>query len=319
LKKRELSPVAIAAGLFIIRRISAGDVPDSAMRHFVAILWSQQQRHRNRQTGSTMKTKFVQLALVLFISACGQPTAETPVDHAASATVEIDVSIYADALANPARPEADRERDASRKPAVVLEFFGIAPGMKVLDMYSGGGYYTEILSSVVGAQGRVVAQSSKPYLSYVGEEFEIRHANNRLANVDVLMAENNELSLDADQFDAITMILSYHDIYYEDLSIGWNMTDGPALLAELIKSLKPGGILGIVDHSATAGAPSETGGTIHRIDVALVIAETQAAGFELEARSDILRNPDDDLEKLVFAPEIRGKTDRFVLRFRKPY
>jgi predicted methyltransferase len=266
-----------------------------------------------------MKTKFMQLALVLFISACGQPTAEAPVDQAASAALEIDVSIYAEALANPARPEADRDRDASRKPAEVLEFFGIGPGMAVLDMYSGGGYYAEILSSVVGAQGRVVAQSSKPYLTYVGEEFEIRHADNRLANVDVLMAENNELALDADQFDAITLILSYHDIYYEDLSIEWHMTDGPALLAELIKSLKPGGILGIVDHSAMAGTPSETGGTIHRIDVALVIGEVQAAGFELVARSDILRNPDDDLQVSVFAPEVRGKTDRFVLRFRKPY
>ena len=263
------------------------------------------------------------LVFVLFVSACGQSATDssgdmsTPVGHAVAA--DIDVSVYADALANPARPAPDRERDAGRKPDEVLKFFGIGPGMAVLDMFSGGGYYTEIMSYVVGDQGTVVAQSSKPYLNYVGEEFELSHADNRLANVDVLMAENNELSLEANQFDAVLMILSYHDIYYEDLSIEWNMLDGPVFLAEIMKSLKPGGIIGIVDHAAAAGAPSDTGGTIHRIDPALVIAEMQAAGFELDARSDILRNADDDLQKTVFAPDIRGNTDRFVLRFRKPH
>jgi len=131
------------------------------------------------------------------------------------------------------------------------------------------------------------------------------------------MAENNELVLDAEQFDAITMILSYHDIYHENLEHGWLLIDGPRMLAELKQSLKPGGFIGIVDHYAEEGAPSETGTTIHRIDRNIVIADMQAAGFQLDASSDLLRNPDDDLGKLVFAPEIRGKTDRFVLRFRK--
>jgi predicted methyltransferase len=96
------------------------------------------------------------------------------------------------------------------------------------------------------------------------------------------------------------------------------MIDGPVFLAELKKGLKPGGIVGVIDHSAEAGAGSETGSTVHRIDPAIVIADMQAAGFELEAGSDLLRNPDDDLSKVVFAPEVRGRTDRFVLRFRKP-
>jgi predicted methyltransferase len=96
------------------------------------------------------------------------------------------------------------------------------------------------------------------------------------------------------------------------------MIDAEVFLAELKRGLKPGGIVGIIDHAAMAGAPSETGGTIHRIDPALIIADMRAAGFELEARSDLLHNPDDDLSKSVFAPDVRGKTDRFVLRFRKP-
>jgi predicted methyltransferase len=323
LKKREFSPNANAEGLFIARWIRSAMSSGTAIRHFVVIPMSEQQYHRNSYSGIPMKKLFAPLVFAFFVSACGQPTADSnggtsaPADHSAAA--DIDVAVYADALANPARPDADRERDAGRKPAEVLEFFGIAPEMAVLDMFSGGGYYTEIMSYVVGDQGTVVAQSNKPYLNYVGEEFELRHADNRLVNVDVLMAENNELLLEANQFDAVIMILSYHDIYHENPSIEWHLIDGPVFLAEIMKSLKPGGIVGIVDHAAAAGAPSETGGTIHRIDPALVIAEMQAAGFELEARSDILRNAGDDHQKSVFGPDIRGKTDRFVLRFRKPH
>lgn len=261
-----------------------------------------------------------QLSLALVVVACGQQAADSDtaaIEPAAIEPTAIEGATIADAVANPARPAADRERDAGRKPAAVLEFFGIAPGMVVLDMFSGGGYYTEIMARVVGAHGKIVAHSNSPYLSFVGDEFAARYADNRLANVDVLMAENNELALAAERFDAITLILSYHDIYHEDLENGWAKIDGPKFLAELRKSLKPGGLLGIVDHYAEAGAPGETGSTIHRIDLAIVLAEMQAAGFELEARSDLLRNPADDLNKLVFAPEVRGKTDRFVLRFRK--
>ena len=130
--------------------------------------------------------------------------------------------------------------------------------------------------------------------------------------------ENNELNLESDTFDAVTMILGYHDTYYEDVENGWAKIDGAKLLAELHKGRKPGAVLGIVDHNAPAGAPPETGGTVHRIDVGLVIREVQAAGFVLDGRSDILKNAQDDYEKSVFDAEIRGKTDRFVLRFRKP-
>lgn len=266
---------------------------------------------------------FALLGLALLFTACGQPntdsgTDDAAVDSSASAPTRFDAAIYANAVANANRPDEDRARDPGRKPAEVLEFLGIAPGMVVLDMFSGGGYYTEIMSGVVGPHGKVVAHSNTPYLKYVGDEFAARHADHRLPNVDVLMAENNELGLNAEQFDAVTLVLSYHDIYHEDLDSGWLLIDGPVFLAELKKGLKPGGIVGIVDHSATAGAPGETGGTIHRIDPAIVIADMQAAGFELEARSDLLHNPDDDLGKIVFAPDVRGKTDRFVLRFRKP-
>ena len=145
----------------------------------------------------------------------------------------------------------------------------------------------------------------------MGEAFEDRFSG-RLQNVEVLMAENNELSLPADTFDAIMLVLSFHDLYHVDAENGWPQIDGVAFLAELKKALKPGGVVAIIDHRAAAGAPPETGNTLHRIDPQLVITNMEASGFELDGESDLLRNPDDDLTKSVFAPEIRGKTDRFV-------
>jgi predicted methyltransferase len=227
-------------------------------------------------------------------------------------------NIYRLAVENSERSEADAARDAQRKPAEVMEFMAIAPGMAVLDMFSGGGYYTELLSLVVGPQGSVTGQSNAAYLRFSGEESAARYKDDRLPNTSVLMAENNELMLSANSYDAVTMILGYHDIYYADTDIGWDLIDAPKLLAELYKGMKPGAILGIVDHAAAPGSPSETGGTIHRIDRGLVVSEVEAAGFVLDGESDVLRNPHDDYETSVFDPELRGKTDRFVLKFRKP-
>jgi predicted methyltransferase len=205
-----------------------------------------------------------------------------------------------------------------RKPAEVLEFFGVQPGMDVLDMFSGGGYYTEILSRVVGPEGNVTAHNNQAYAQFVGEEATIRYADNRLANVQMLMAENNELELPEASFDAVMMVLTYHDIYYVAPNDGWPKIDGPRLVEELFSGLRPGGILAVVDHYAAAGAPRETGNTLHRIDPEIVIAELEEAGFVFEAKSNVLRNMDDDHNVHMATPDIRGKTDRFVFRFRKP-
>jgi len=256
------------------------------------------------------------LALTLFLTACSQPSNEsTPI---ASATAEPEISIYAVAMANPSRPDADRERDTGRHPDQVLEFFGIESGATVLDMFSGGGYYTEMLSHVVGDGGHVVSHMNQTFLTFSGDEFEMRHADNRLPNVEVLMAENNELDLEADQFDAVIMTLNYHDLYWESEEYNWAKIEVENFLAELFEGMKPGATLGIVDHYAVAGAPSETGSTLHRIDSGIVVSEVEAAGFVLGGESDLLRNLDDDRSKSVFDPEIRGKTDRFVMRFKKP-
>lgn len=226
--------------------------------------------------------------------------------------------IYAAAVKHSNRYADDLKRDADRHPAAVLKFFGIAPGMTVLDLFSGGGYYSELLSYVVGTKGKVVAQTNKAYESGAGTETGARYANGRLPNVEILLAENNELALPPENFDAILMVLSYHDIYYVDEAGGWPRLGGRKLLAELYHGAKPGATLGIVDHAAAPGSPRESGGTVHRIDPDLVIAEVEAAGFKLAGRSEVLRNRRDDYSRSVFEPDLRGKTDRFVLRFQKP-
>jgi predicted methyltransferase len=263
-----------------------------------------------------MKKTFT-ILLALILGACGQQADESDTVAAEPAVAKPELSIYEAAVASESRPDADRERDAGRKPAEVLAFFGIEPGMTVLDMFSGGGYYTELLSHTVGPEGQVIAQSNQAYLQFVGDEFEKRYLGGRLANVLVLMAENNELSLDADSLDAIMLVLSFHDFFYAAPEDGWPEIDIDRLLAEFHSGLKAGGIVGIIDHAAVAGASSETGGTTHRIDPAIVIERMTAAGFTLDGESDLLRNPDDDYDRIVFDPELRGKTDRFIMRFIK--
>jgi predicted methyltransferase len=222
------------------------------------------------------------------------------------------------ALASPDRLEGDATADPRRRPGAVLAFFGIEPGMTVLDLYSGGGYYTEIVSRVVGPAGAVVAHNNTPYLKFSEEQLRKRYRGGRLPNVERLTAENNALTLDAGRFDAVLMILAYHDIYYDDDSIGWEPIDGPSFLAEVLEGLRPGGILGVVDHAADAGAPASVGDSLHRIDPARLRAEIEGAGFVFEGESKVLRNFSDDRSLPMYDPAIRGRTDRIVYRFRKP-
>ena len=259
-----------------------------------------------------MKTTFT-IALIAFILiGCDRTETDAPIPATAA------VADYAGAVANAARTDKDRARDEGRQPAEVLEFFGLQPGMKVLDMFAGGGYYTEIISYVVGPDGSVVSHSNEAYKNFVGDEATQRYADGRLANVSILMAENNELVLPSEEFDAITLVLAYHDFYYAAPNDGWPKINGPRLLAELYKGLKPGGVLGVVDHVAEAGSPRETGGTLHRIDPAIVVAEMKMAGFRLDGESSVLRNPEDDHLLHMANPAVRGKTDRVMMRFVKP-
>ena len=114
------------------------------------------------------------------------------------------------------------------------------------------------------------------------------------------------------------MTLAYHDVYFVSEEMGWTEIDGPRMLAEIYASMRPGAVLGVVDHVADKGAPASTGGTLHRLDPDLIIRDITAVGFLFDGQSDVLRNFEDDHTRPVFDDSIRGRTDRVVLRFRKP-
>jgi predicted methyltransferase len=245
-------------------------------------------------------------------------TAGCAMKPAATSSAAADKAAIAAAIANPNRLAADVARDAGRKPQAILEFAGARPGMSVLDLFAGGGYYTELLSYVAGPSGRVVAYNNTGYARVAGKDIEAHFANGRLASVEQLTSDNNETRLPAASFDLVMMILSYHDVYYLDGERGWNRIDRPKLLKEVFNSVKPGGKVVVIDHVATAGMPAEQVKALHRIDPALIKADFTAAGFALDGESDVLRNPNDNFGLIAMAPPVRGKTDRAVLRFVKP-
>lgn len=221
-----------------------------------------------------------------------------------------------EALANDARAEADRERDVNRKPGQVLEFFGIEPGMKVIDVFAGGGYYAEILSYIVGPQGEVALYNNGGWDGFVGAGVIERLEGGRLANVQNIVMEANELSLEENYYDAAVFVLGYHDLYYAD-EPNWPAIDAENFVDRLYGIIKPGGILGIVDHAAQPGVSVSVANTLHRIDPGIIRSDLISAGFEFVGEADILNSADDDRSKPMSDPTVRGKTDRVVMKFRK--
>ncbi|MBW2280718.1 MAG: class I SAM-dependent methyltransferase [Deltaproteobacteria bacterium] len=218
----------------------------------------------------------------------------------------------ASALASPARAETDRARDAGRRPAEVVAFLGIEPGMTVMDVIAAGGYYTEVLSLAVGPKGRVYAQNPPIVLQFRDgandKAMTGRLAKARLPNVVRLDQPLAEIELGDNSLDAAITALNFHDVYNRDSEAV------AALLASLRRLLRPGGVLGLIDHVGAAGADNKK---LHRIPPADAIAAAKSAGFTVE-ETDLLRNPEDDGSRSVFDPAIRGKTDRFLLRLRSP-
>ena len=239
----------------------------------------------------------------------------SPCSDGGGTSINLDI---AEALANPARLESDRLRDPLSRPDLVLAFFEISPGMNVLDLFSGGGYYTEIISKVVGPGGSVVAQNNEAYLAYAAADLGPRFDDNHLGNVTRLTVEANDLDLTPAAFDAVIASLTWHDFYNADPENGWPAIDEPALTEKLCAALKPGGVLGVIDHVAAAGSdPHETAMNLHRIDPARIKADLEDSCFVFEGEIDVLRNPSDGLDKPVTDPAIRGRTDRVVYKFRR--
>jgi len=262
--------------------------------------------------------RVILLCITVLLCAAGCARNDSGTDPGAGVVPGAAADPIAAAVADPRRPADDVARDGGRNPQAVLEFAGLGPGMSVLDMFAGGGYYTELAAYVVGAPGRVVAYNNTGYSMAASKAIASRYAGGRLANVEQLTSENNALELPPGAFDVVLFILSYHDVYYLDGERGWTQIDRPAMLKTLFDSVKPGGRVIVADHVATAGMPAAEVRALHRIDPELIKADFQAAGFRYDGETDVLRNPDDDFGVIAMAPNVRGKTDRAVMRFVKP-
>ena len=216
-------------------------------------------------------------------------------------------SDFAAALANPERPEADRARDSDRKPAEVMAFAGIRPGLRIAEVAPGGGYFTRLLGQAVGASGHVFGLGPRP--SPAVEGWAASHAN-----VSYTVAAGGSIPV-TEPVDMVWTTLNYHD--FKNAKLGESdaaiETDKAAF-----RALKPGGIYLIIDHAAAPGAGASQTSTLHRIEPAFVRREVEGAGFVLDAQSDLLRHPADDHLTRVQESGIRGKTDQFIFRFRKP-
>lgn len=237
---------------------------------------------------------------------------------AAPAAVQAQRADVAAAVASSSRPARDVKLDESRRPAQVLEFMGLKRGAMALDLFAGSGYYSEIIAKAVGPKGGVLAWDPA---GFVNEDAKKSWAalKGRAPNVGWFYTPASGLSLPSATFDFAMLHLNYHDTYWESAKYNFPRMEPAAFLRTLHQAMKPGGVVAVVDHVANAGGDTrEVVEKLHRIDPAIVRRDFAAAGFVLDGQSTMLANPADDHSKEVFDPAIRGKTDRFVYRFRKP-
>lgn len=221
------------------------------------------------------------------------------------------------ALSDPARSGADRERDTRDRPDAILRLAGFRPGTTIADIFGGGGYYSEILSRVVGPQGHVLLVNNPAYDAYAKKGIAPRLAAGRLANVDYRVVPAGAMKLGAGQLDGALIVMSYHDLYVADPDQGWPAIDARQFIDQIAGALKPGATLLIVDHAARSGTGKADAQDLHRIDEAFARADFESHGFDFVASSDVLRNPGDDRASNVFDAAIKGRTDRFVHIYRK--
>lgn len=219
------------------------------------------------------------------------------------------------AVASPDRPAEDVARDPLRKPAALLAFAQIRAGERVADLVPGEGYFSRLLSKVVGPQGQVYAIVPSELAQVLPKAVDMAKAvaaDPAFPNVEVLVQPTAAIKPPV-PLDLAWTSDNYHDIY------GFFGADQAERFDQAVfAALQPGGVFIVIDHAAEAGADPSSVKHLHRIDPAIVRAQVLAAGFRLEAESFVLANPADRHDEPIFAPDIRGRTDQFVLRFRKP-
>ena len=221
------------------------------------------------------------------------------------------------AVADPARPDADRKRDIDRKPAESVAFAGLKRGQSVADLLPGGGYFTRIFSAVVGPSGHVYAVPPPRRPDAPADRPDPAAATQAIAadahysNVTVLVQRLTDLSLPA-PVDIAWTSRNYHDLH------NIPNVDVVAIDKKIFEALKPGGTFIVLDHAAEKGSGFRDTSTLHRVDGEAVRKEVESAGFKFVGQSEILRNPNDPHTAKVFDSTVQDKTDQFILKFRKP-
>ena len=257
-----------------------------------------------------MQKSWLTAAAALLLAACaGQRAAQVPPTPPLTAQ---SAGILA-AISDTRRPAEDTARDAARHAAETLAFAGARPGARVGEILPGGGYFTRLLAVAVGEQGRVYPVV-RPDATVAGWEKPALEVAAQYPNATAVRSEFTAMSF-PEPLDVVFTAQNYHDFHITYYHFG----DVAQINRAAFAALKPGGAYMVIDHSAVAGTPpSAERDSLHRIDQAAVRREVEAAGFVLDAESDALRNPADPRTAGVFDPAIRGHTDQFMLRFRRP-
>jgi predicted methyltransferase len=220
------------------------------------------------------------------------------------------------AVADSNRPQADKDRDADRKPAEMLAFAGVKPGDKVVDFLPGAGYFTRLFAKTVGPKGRVYTLLPGELATRSQKAVDGQKAlaqDQAYGNIVPLIQAVNAPSI-PEKVDVVWTSQNYHDLH--DAFLG--PADVAAFNKAIFAALKPGGVYIVLDHVGEAGSGLRDTDTLHRIDPETVKKEVEAAGFVLEGQDDALRNTADNHTLKVFDPALRGHTDQFVFKFRKP-
>jgi predicted methyltransferase len=222
------------------------------------------------------------------------------------------------AVASPARDPDNVKLDEGRKPAQVLAFLGLKPGMHVLDLFGANRYWSEIMAPVVGPKGHVtVWNPTQFYSDKTKSAFEAFEA--KTPNVSIVVSPFEAPKLSPNSADFVILNDNYHDTYWQNAKYGIPQMDPAAFVKAVYAAMKPGGVIGVIDHIANPNDDTRAiVEKLHRIDPAVVKADFERAGFKFVGSSASLRNPADDHSVLVFDPKVRGRTDRFVFKFRKP-
>ena len=231
-------------------------------------------------------------------------------------TQSLNAASVEDAMKRQDRLERDLLRDDRSHPEAVIPMLGLEEGDKVADIFGGGGYYSELLSFVVGPQGQVLLHNNAAYLQFVAAELKERFDGRGFSNITQHNHEPQDLNLGVEQLDAAFIIMSYHDLYH--VAEGWPQIDGVHFLKQILDSLKPEGRFLIVDHVAAEGTGNVSAQDLHRIEPAFARKDIESIGFRYVDSNAALRNTSDDYTLTVFDPKVQGKTDRFIMVFEKP-